>query len=185
MPRSGAITLFARVARVTHRLEGNAVRVDFSFRPVRYVIAGTVIAAVLPALGLQPAAASTLTECAGTYSLVVPNSTPTNFVTISNPDNASGTCIGETVNGSSLLAVSQPGPWSSSNPVSYTGDCVEGTVSYGDGGGGVFLFGLLVVTNPSHTIFVATLTPPSAPCTGAQGSTLTWSGPANYDPVTP
>ncbi len=161
------------------------MRAGWANRGFRCIVAGVVVAGALPFLGIRPAAASTATECVGTYSLVVPNTLAT-FVTITALDNAAGSCVGETVNGSSsLLNVTTPGPWGSSNPVTYTGDCVEGSVSYGDGGGGVFLAGLLVVANPRGAAFVAVLTPPSAPCMGAPGSTLTWSGPATWDPVTP
>jgi hypothetical protein len=142
------------------------------------VIVGVAVVAALQVPAAHPASAATVAVCEGPYSINVPTSLG---LVVNAPGSDTGNTPCTVVNSQGAIPfglVTTGVPHSASNGFTYTGTCVAGTLTYVDGGLGVFIGGIVVAANTGGAAFVGVVLPSGTPCQGA--GTMLWSGVATY-----
>jgi hypothetical protein len=150
----------------------------------RIVAAGAIVGCVVAGqlVGVQHAAAASAKDCTGQYSIQIPDSL--SMVTaLPSSDSWVRTCASvDTAATPPIWGDVTVNPDTNSNSFVYTGNCVEGTISFSDGGFGVFIAGVVVIVNPGlQQQFTAVTAPSGAACLATSSTTLrTWSGVSNF-----
>lgn len=144
----------------------------------RIAVAGLVLVVVtsLQLVSIRPAGAVAVAECAGTYTINIPDTIESTTV-VGDTDNWSLSCGVVNPSANPIVGAVQVFPYVTGNSFTYTGNCVRGALSFSTGGGGLFIAGVVLLDNVASAHVVTALVKPNGtPCEGMTGSTRSWNG---------
>jgi hypothetical protein len=154
-------------------------------RRVAVAVMGVAAVTVSQLIGVHPAHASSVVACPGTFTITLPATIGTVTAQTYTASDAGSCATVDDAGSPPVFGDVTVGPRNDSNAFTYTGNCAEGSLTFSDGGGGIFLAGIVVLFNGHPGAFVGVVTPSGTPCQGGLGSTMTWTGVGDWNAVTP